>query len=191
MALSAEALAHLENGTADVRGLIKFQFGTGTYGFIKSQEPFTWAGLTYLPGGIIQVSDLSSGTGLTARQFEVSLAASPDDELTPAVLLTIEQEDYRDRPVTIYDAHFHPDTGEVIHVEAMKRGYVDVIDHREDDDGYQIVALCESRALDYSRTNGRKRTTSDQARRASGDLYFENAAKRGREEIFWGRLKGS
>lgn len=191
MALSAEALAHLENGTADIRGLIKFQFGTGTYGFIKALEPFTWGGLTYLPGGIIQVSDLSSGAGMTARQFEIALAASPDDELTPAVLMTIEQEDYRDRPVTIYDAHFDPNTGELIHVEAMKRGYVDVIDHREDEDGYQIIAMCESRALDYTRTNGRKRTTSDQARRAPGDLYFENAAKRGREEILWGRAKGT
>lgn len=191
MALPVEVQTLLDEGRSDVRGLIKFEFGTGTYGFIKAQAPFPWGGITYLPGGIIQVSDLSSGTGLTARQFEIALAASPDDELTPAVLMTIEQEDYRDRPVTIYDAHFHPDTGDLIHVEAMKRGYVDVIDHREDDNGYQIVAMCESRALDYTRTNGRKRTTSDQARRAAGDLYFENAAKRGREEIFWGRLKGS
>lgn len=192
MTLPSSVLDLLDEGRTSVRGLIKFEFGTGTYGFVRAQAPLTWSGLTYQPGGIIQVSDLSAGTGLAARQFQIMLAASPDDGLTPGVLRTIEQEDYRDRPVTIYDAHFHPDTGVLLHVEAMRRGYVDVIDHDESaDGGYQITAQCETRALDYTRTNGRIRTTFDQARRASGDKYFDNAAKRGREEIFWGRLKGS
>lgn len=186
---NSEVLDLLDEGRIIVRGMIRFDLGSGSYGFIKANEPFTWNGFTYQPGGIIQVSDLTAGTGDVARQFTVTLAESPDDDLTPEVLKTIEDEDYRDRPVTIYDAHFHPDTGAFLQVKAMRRGYVDTIEHQVTDEGYVIVASCETRALDYSRTNGRKRTSADQARRAPGDKFFQYASKRGREEVYWGREK--
>jgi len=178
----------LDAGRVSIRGMIRFSFGTGTYGFIRALAPLPWSGLTYQPGGLISVSDLSGGVDRTASAFEVTLAASPDDGLTPAVLRTIEEEDYRDRPVTVYDAFFHPDTGALLHVQPMRRGYVDVIEHRLDPSaGYTLTARCESRALDYTRRNDRRRTVADQARRAPGDLFFEHAALRGREEVFWGR----
>ena len=187
--LPSDVLALLEAGRTVVRGLIRFEFGTGTYGFIKALTPLTYAGFTYQPGGVISVSDLAASTGRTAQQFTIKLAASPDDGLTPEVLQTIEAEDYRDRPVFIYDAHFHPDTGALVHVQTMRRGYVDTIDHEDDPqgDGYTLVAQCETRALDYTRTNARKRSDADQGRRLAGDMFFEHAAKRGREEIHWGR----
>ncbi|TPN79960.1 DUF2163 domain-containing protein [Mesorhizobium sp. B1-1-2] len=179
----------LDQGNIVVRGLIKFELGGGTYGFIKSLAPLTWSGVTYQPGGIIQVSDLSAGTGTAARQFTITLAASPDDGLTPEVLRTIEAEDYRDRPVTIYDAYFHPDTGALLGVRALRRGYIDTIPHNEDETGYTLTANCETRALDYTRTNGRKRSHRDQQRRSPGDKFLEHASTRGRVEVFWGRTK--
>lgn len=188
--LPSSVLDLLDEGRISVRGLIRFDFGTGSYGFIKSMQPFEYNGLLYKPGGIITISDLSNTTGLSAQQFTVTLAASPDYDLTPEVLQTIENEDYRDRPVTVYDAYFHPDTNELLYVQAMKRGYVDLIDHLDDSDtGYTIVAACESRGLDYTRTNGRKRTNVDQRRRAPNDGFFQHAAMRGRETIYWGQLK--
>ncbi|OWK26576.1 hypothetical protein AJ87_05830 [Rhizobium yanglingense] len=51
----------------------------------------------------------------------------------------IETEDYRDRPVVVYDAHFHPDTGALLQVEPVARGYLDVIEHIQDDErGYYL-----------------------------------------------------
>ncbi len=190
--LPPSVLDLLDAGRTKVRGLIRFDFGGGIFGFIKSLEPFSYAGVTYQPGGIIQVSDLSGGTGLSAQQFTITLAASPDDGLTPEILQTIEQEDYRDRPVTILDAHFHPDTGVLLVVQPMRRGYVDVIDHEDNAEyGYRLIAQCETRALDYTRMNGRKRSDTDQQRRAPGDRWFEHASRRGREEVFWGRKRTS
>lgn len=186
--LPSDVLALLDAGRIAVRGLIRFNFGTGTYGFIRARQSLAYGGLTYVPGGLIAVSDLPGVVGSTAQQFTVTLAASPDDGLTPEVLRTIEAEDYRDRPVTIYDAYFHPDTGALLHVQAMKRGEVDTIDHIEDPEtGYTLIANCESRALDYTRTNGRRRTVADQARRSAGDLFFEHSSMRGREDVYWGR----
>lgn len=194
---SSEVLELLDRGLCDVRGLLRFEFGTGTYGFIRGRSLFEYAGLYYLPGGVIDVSDLPGGTGMEARKFTIRLAASPEDDLTPDVLRTIENEDYRDRPVRIYDAFFHPDTGALIDVRGIRRGYVDTIEHEENDkDGYTLVANCETRALDYSRTNGRVRSDEDQQRRIASikgqlgiqrDRILEHAATRGRVEVLWGR----
>lgn len=181
-----------DEGRVKTMGMIRFEFGTGVYAFCKSDQPFTYNGLEYVPGGIISVSELSGGTGLYANNFTITLAASPNDGLTPEVLQAIEAEDYRDRPVYIMDADFHPDTGELLNVQIMKRGYVDVIDHTEDaENGYMLVASCESRSLDYSRTNARKRNDADQNRRNPGDLFFNTAATRGRLEVYWGRKSES
>lgn len=187
--LPASVLSLLDEGRTRVRGMILFNLGGGNYGFIKAAAPFTWSGITYQPGGIIEVSDLSAGSGMVAQAFTLTLSASPDDGLTPQVLRTIEAEDYRDRPVTIYDAHFHPDSNALLHVQAMMRGYIDTIDHEEDAKGYTLTASCESRALDYTRTNGRKRSDADQRRRSANDRFYEHASTRGREEIYWGRKK--
>lgn len=189
--LPSDVLDLLDEGRISIRGLMRFDFGTGTYGFIKGVAPMTYNGLLYSPGGVITVSDFGTAIGLSAQQFTITLAASPDDGLTPEVLQTIENEDYRDRPVTIYDAFFHPDTNELLFVQAMKRGYVDVIDHVDTAAaGYTIQASCESRGLDYTRMNARKRTNADQARRFLGDLYFQHAAMRGRENVSWGQVSG-
>ena len=186
--LPSDVLDLLDEGRIALRGLIRFDFGGGSYGFIKSTVPLEYNGLTYVPGGLITMSDLAFSTGLAAQQFTLTLAASPDDGLTPAVLQTIEAEDYRDRPVTIMDATFHPDTGALLYVQTMMRGYVDTIDHiNTQQAGYTLVANCESRALDYTRTNGRKRTDLDQQRRSPGDRFFQHASTRGREQIYWGQ----
>lgn len=184
------AQAQLDEGRIKTIGLIKIELGGGTYGFARSRFPITWSGLEYVPGGIIKVSDLPSGIGMAARQFTLTLAESPDDGLTPDVLQTIEYEDYRDRPVTIYDADFHPDTGLLLGVTPMRRGYINIIRHvQSEGEPYTIVGECESRALDYTRTNGRKRTDADQERRAPNDKFFQYASRRGREEVYWGREK--
>lgn len=191
MTLPSSVINLLDDGRITIVGLIRFDFGTGTYGFAKSATGLTWSGLTYQPGGMIQVSDFISGTGTSAQQFTIELAASPDDGLTPEVLQQIELEDYRDRPVTIYDAYLHPDTGQLLHVEPLRRGYIDQLRHEESDDGYKLVAECETRALDYSRSNYRKRNAADQARRNPGDKFYLNAATTGRQEYWWGREKNN
>lgn len=186
--LPSDVLALMDAGRTNVRGLLRFDFGTGTYGFIRSVQPFSYNALTYLPGGLINVSDLSGAVGLAAQQFTITLAASPKDGLTPAVLRTIEAEDYRDRPVTISDVHFHPDTNALLLVQTMRKGYVDTIKHvKTISGGYTIQASCETRAIDYTRTNGRKRSDPDQQRRSPGDRFFQHASTRGREIVYWGQ----
>lgn len=93
--LPNNVLDMLDRGEIGIIGLLLLQLGSGSYGFAKSQEPVLYNGVTYQPGGIIEVSELSASTGLFAQEFTLTLSASPDDGLTPAVLQTIEAEDYR------------------------------------------------------------------------------------------------
>jgi hypothetical protein len=189
MSLSAEVLALYDAGRIATRQMVRIQLGSGIYGFIQRREPLVYVGVTYQPFGLIDVSEIGGGTGTAADGgFTLTLAESPSDGLTPDVLVEIENEDYRDRPVVIYDAHFHPDTSALIQIEPVARGYIDVIEHNTDrDQGFYLTARCEGRQLDYSRRNGRKRTVADQKRRDEGDRFFEHASQAGRIEIKWGK----
>ncbi len=190
--MSPEVQALYNEGRINTRQMLRFQFPSGVYGFISDRSPLVWQGVNYIEFGLIKVSGLEDGNGTSASSsFTLTLAASPDDDLTPETLQKIEDEDYRDAPVTVFDAHFHPDTGALLQVEAVKRGYLDTIDHDEDENGYVLVGQCEGRQLDYSLKNGRVRSVADQQRRAPGDRFFEHAGTRGRLEVFFGRLASS
>jgi hypothetical protein len=193
MTLSTEVKALYDAGRISTRQMVRVQLGSGIYGFIARREPLVVAGVTYQPFGLIEVSDIGGGTGTAADGgFTLTLAESKQFDLTPEILTEIENEDYRDRPVVVYDAHFHPDTMALIQVEPVARGYLDVIEHNADDTrGYYLTARCEGRQLDYSRQNGRKRTVADQQRRDPGDRFFEHAATAGRVDIAWGKAVGS
>jgi hypothetical protein len=193
MALSEDVKALYDQGRILTRQMVRVSLGSGIYGFIARKEPLVYAGVTYQPFGLLEVSDIGGGTGTAADGgFTLTLAESKAFGLTPEILTEIEQEDYRDRPVVVYDAHFHPDTRALVQVEPVARGYLDVIEHNEDDErGYYLTARCEGRQLDYSRRNGRKRTVADQQRRDPGDRFFEHAATAGRVDVNWGRSVGS
>lgn len=191
---SPSLLTLLDEGRVSLAGMIRFDLGEGSYGFIRRSAPYTWAGVTYQPmlEGLISVSGLPSTTGTSASGFTLTLSESPDEGLTPEVLLNIENYDYRDRPVTIYDLHVHPDTGAILgDPVAMMRGYINAIEHVTDpSSGYLMQVECESRALDYSRRNGRLASNEDQQRRAptgTVDKFFEHAGTAGIIDLKWGK----
>lgn len=181
----------LDEGRVRYAGMIRFDLGEGSYGFIRQSSDYVYGGVTYkaMLEGLIEVSDMSRGSGTSASGFSLRFSESPDNGITPDVLLNIEGYDYRDRPVTIYDLHRHPDTGAVLGDPIiMERGYINRIIHNDDPEvGFLMTVECESRALDYSRSNGRIRSQEDQQRRYAGDLFFEHASLTGRQKIKWGK----
>jgi hypothetical protein len=188
--LDASIEAALVAGVVSVRGLLVFEFGTGTYRYVRDVVPRVWDGNTYIPGGAFAVSDIPNQTGFAASSFTITLAASPDDGLTPAVLTAIFDEDYRDRPVSIYDAYLDVITGSVIDANLVRYGYIDRIVYRETRDlGAHLEAACFSRSLDYGRKNGRIASDANQRRRSATDKFREHAATAGRQEIYWGRKR--
>jgi hypothetical protein len=181
-------LDKLDAGLMAIRGLARFDFGTGTYGFWTGASAEVINGLNYIPGGPIEFDAIPGSVGMDAQGMEISLAEAPADGLTPAVLSTIEAEDYHQRPVTLSDVYIDPETREVILIEPVYRGYVDTVEHVDGPEA-KMVAKCESRALDNSRSGYRMRSSADQQLISAGDRGFEHAEVAGKVEIYWGRDK--
>jgi hypothetical protein len=187
---NATVQGQLDAGRVSIRQLVKLELGSGSYGFALSVQPITFSSLEYKALGLIEVSDLRLAPGTTADDFTVRLPASTDDGMLPAVLDGFFSEDYRDRPVILYDAYLHADTGALITAIEMRRGLIDQVRLiRNVDGGASYELECVSRAIDYSRRNGRLANDVDQQRRASGDRFFSHTAQTGRVQIYWGRVK--
>lgn len=172
----------LEEGRLAVRGLVRFQFGTGTIGFWNGTgtleyEDFPGAGTEYLANSLLSFSDIPMGMGTAAVPLTIEMPASADFGITPDLLAQIETLDYKGRAVTIYDAYFDPDTRELVHVEALYRGYVDTIDHTVEDGQMKLVANVETSALDNHRDGYRMASHEDQQLVSAGDMFFEHAAR--------------
>lgn len=178
----------LAEGRIMTLGLMRFDLGSGSYGFVRNKAPYTVDGLEYVPGGIISVSALRLQRGFSANTITIELAESPDDGLTPDVLQQVENEDYRWRPVTFKDVWLDPDDGSELHVRTRGKYLIDTIDHDEDPSkGYVLRAIATAKTLDNARVNGRRRTDADQCLRNPADRFMEHRVKAGREKIYWGR----
>ncbi len=173
----------LGEGRAVIRSLLKIETGTGTYGFWNGNANLDWNGLTYWPSTLISVSEPVYGIGTAASTFTVELVAKRDSGLTPDKLLLIENEDYKGRPVTVYDAYFDPDTRALLHVEPMTYGYCDTVDHVTEGGETKLVGNIVDGRLDNHRDGYRSASHEDQQLVSPGDMFFEFAS-RVRSEYF-------
>lgn len=167
----------LDEGRAVIRSLMKIECGTGTYGFWNGNADLVWNSLTYWPSTLISVSEPVYGLGTAASTFTIELVAQRDSGLTPDKLLLIENEDYKGRPVTVYDAYFAPDTRALLHVEPMTYGYADTVDHVTDGGEAKLVGNIISGALDNHRDGYRSASHEDQQLVSPGDKFFEFASR--------------
>ena len=185
--LSPEVLNLLDQGRVVIRGMIRFDFSQ-TYGFWTGNADWLYNGVTYVPGGIINVSTLPAQMGFESQGLELSLASAPSNGLTPEILATIETEIYHQKPVTISDAFFHPDTNALLFVEPLYRGYVDTIEHEMGSNGH-LTMRCESRAVDNGKTGYRVRSNADQQLIKPDDNFFQYVESAQKEEVYWGAVK--
>lgn len=167
----------LDEGRIAIRGMVKFEFGTGTYGLWTGNYELAWGGVTFKPNQLMSVEERSLGTGLEAGSFKIEHPAASDFGVTPDILAGIEQEDYKGRPVTIYEAYFDPDTRELLHVEPLDYGYCDTIDHVTEDGQMKLVGNVLSGAIDNHRDGYRSASHEDQQLVAPGDMGFEHASR--------------
>lgn len=185
--LSPEVLELLDNGKAIIRGMLRFDF-LQTYGFWTGREDFEYNGVTYKPGGIIDISAIPAEAGFKSQGIEISLSQASDKGLTPEILASIETEVYHQKPVTISDAYFHPVTNALLLVVPLYRGYVDTIEHYKGADSH-LVVHCESRAVDNSKTGYRVRSHADQQLISENDQFYQHVESAQKEEVYWGATK--
>lgn len=189
LAIDAASQATLDSGRSIERGLLLFNFPSGTYGFWTGLGPFVYNSITYVGAGtLIELDDFEQSMDGSAVSFVLSLTAIPNSELSPDVLATIESEDYHNRPMTVATAYFDPDTAALLSVETEIRGYVDKIVHQKKSNGDWVYkAYCESKALDNQKTGYNKRDDQNQRLINSTDRGLRWASNTRAQKIYWGR----
>lgn len=167
---------------------VQFDFSSGTYAFWSGSGPLTWSGLTFQSSGsLLEISDIPASGDLSSQPVTVRIRAVPEQGLTPDLLASIENEIYHQRPVTIYIFIFDPDTRALVNVYRHYAGFLDKLDHVEDEGSSYLVANLESRSRGNTKTGYRMRSTTDQKSILSGDEFFQNAASVGVFKRPWGR----
>lgn len=167
----------LNEGRVKIGSGVKFEFGTGTYGFFSGKGALDYNGLTYKGNSIIEIDEPAFALGTSANPVTMRLPARSDFGLTPDKLLLIEEEEYKGRPVTLYDFYFDPDDNAFLHAEPTFYGYVDTIDHREEGDDAWLEANIETESIDNFREGYRYASHEDQQLVSAGDMFFEHAAR--------------
>ena len=67
----------MDAGREVIRGLIRFDLGSGTYGFTNGGTPFTHDGVTYAPSSLIKVSALGMGMARSPGALRSNLPLRP------------------------------------------------------------------------------------------------------------------
>lgn len=177
MAFPARLQQLLNEGRGKIASAVKFEFGTGTYGFFSGKGSVDHGGLTYNGNTLISIDEPPYALGTAAQPITMRLPASADFGVTPDKLLLIEQEDYKNRPVTLYDFHFDPDTNAFLHAEPTFYGYLDTIDHRGQGGEAWLDGNIETGAIANFREGYRYASHEDQQLVSPGDMFFEHAAR--------------
>lgn len=185
--LSPATLDLFDSGSVAIRSLVKIILPNGTFGCWNGTGTLNYAGLAYKQNTLISIDEISGSIGTAATPFKLVLPASADFGLTPDVLGTIEDFQYKGALITIYDAFFVPNTRALVHVEPMRTGFIDFIDHSDDGQTYILTVHCEDHNLDNHRDGYRTASHSDQQLVSNGDRFFEHASEQSTETFKFGR----
>jgi hypothetical protein len=167
----------LEEGRIAIRSLIRISLPSGTIGFWNGVGTLTYESVDYVQNHFLRIDEPVFTTGTSANEFLIEMPESADFGITPDILASIEEEDYKNAPILVSDAYFDPDTRALLHVEPMLSGYVDYIDHSFDGTEFKLVGHLESSAIDNHREGYRGANHEDQQLVSPGDTFFEHAAR--------------
>jgi hypothetical protein len=172
------------------RMLLRFDLGSGVYGFHSGAGPFgPYEGITYVGSGqLLRVEGQSGGLDAAVSPITVTLSSMPNSQLTPDVLATIFSEQWHQKPAVLSRAYFHPDTRALLAVRRASRRVIDTITMRDSEDGgATLVVSLEPVVFDNPRRGWSKFGDSDQRMIDPNDAFFSFAATAGTQTIEWGR----
>lgn len=166
-----------------------FDLPTGIKGFWGGSGLLTIDGIDYVgAGSLIQMEALAAGTDLSASPVSVTLRAVPEQGLTPDVLATIDDEDYKGRPAAIGVVFFARNDGTLKLMLPRWRGYIDTVTHDWDVGANNVLTgSLEPRSLDHSRRGFRVRGDADQRLIDPDDTFYLHAATVASEQVTYGR----
>ena len=138
-------------------------------------------------GQLLEIEDISGGSGIVVRTLQISLAAVDDAHTL------MRTYNAKLAPVIIWRGLMNAG-GETLVTPAIPRftGYVDQVEIIEGKDGVPsgISATCVSEMITLLKTFPFTRSDQYQRERSASDSFRMHAATIGNRELFWGSVKG-
>lgn len=185
----ATLAASLGTRRAVKRTMLRFDLGSGTYGFWTGAGPIVHESVTYVGAGrLIAVQPLTGSLDASVAPIVVTLSSIPNSHLTPDVLATIFAEQWHQQPAVLSKAYFHPDTRALLAVRRAARRVIDTVVLTRNADGTAtLTASLEPVVFDNPQRGYAKYGDADQRLIDANDAFFSFAATAGMQTIEWGR----
>lgn len=187
--ITTEELDNIHAGKYVHNWFILFEFPSGLYGFHMGSGTYNLEGQDYHgAGSVLEMEQMDSGVDLSASPILLRMRANPEAGLTVDVLASVDNEQYKNAPVSLTLVYFDPAVGEPVLVLPWWRGKVDKIPHKHVPGGeYALEATLEPVSLDHSRRGFRMRSDADQKLIDPTDRFFEHSATVMTEDLPYGR----
>lgn len=162
--LNAAALAGVQCAVCEMGEL---DFASGSVYANNGQFDIVFGGNTYLAlGDFAGISGIGEGVDLITRGVKVTLAGG-----TASLLATAQNEVYQNRNITLYQAVFNAQTGQLIDTpEILWEGRMDTMSINADQGAASITLNCESRLR--REPKDARFTDVDQQQLHPGDTFF-------------------
>lgn len=179
--LSTDALNALRGARTGERWMIRFDFDEadgGAVGFWAGSYDVVYEGLTYRPGGVLELDVISYSQGL-AQQITVGIRSLRDRAIPDAadVFARIEEIAYIGRPVTLYYALLDAE-GRVVDVTPEWSGTCGPVDHTRDTAKGEVSAVMtlESDSFDHGRKDTSTFSPGLWRTIFPGDAFFDSVS---------------
>ncbi|HWA22333.1 MAG TPA: hypothetical protein VG735_08065 [Caulobacterales bacterium] len=182
--LSEDAIARLASGDPVIAGAAQFEFSQ-TWRFWSGYGPLTINANVFTGiGARALITPIEGQVGGAADGLTLTVSA-----LDPDIAASIEDEDYHQKPVTIWRLIFDANGVNLIYASVWLRGRVDTIEQVETIGGDATLEIAvEGPFLDMSRKGARIASDTDQrVLGGASDGTMKHISVAGQQTLYWGK----
>ena len=181
--IDTKTALRLSQDHQEIKFALKAEFDTDTVLIHTGQGDLIIGGETYIGAGtLLAISDIEDSKELKSAGVTFSISGMDAEVLGYAL-----NENYQNRPISLYMAFVSGGTDDVDGYLTLYKGRMINIDISDDVNGSNITLQTENRLLDLRRPSNIRYTRESQEYLYSGDTSLDQVNKISQMNIEWGR----
>jgi hypothetical protein len=185
--IDTKTALRLSQDHQEIKFALKAEFDTDTVLIHTGQGDLVIGGETYIGAGtLLAISDIEDSKELKSAGVTFSISGMDAEVLGYAL-----NENYQNRPISLYMAFVSGGTDDVDGYLTLYKGRMINIDISDDVNGSNITLQTENRLLDLRRPSNIRYTKESQQYLYNGDTSLDQVAKVSQMNIEWGRAGGA
>lgn len=185
--IDTKTALRLSQDHQEIKFALKAEFDTDTVLIHTGQGDLVIGGETYIGAGtLLAISDIEDSKELKSAGVTFSISGMDTEVLGYAL-----NENYQNRPISLYMAFVSGGTDDVDGYLTLYKGRMINIDISDDVNGSNITLQTENRLLDLRRPSNIRYTKESQQYLYNGDTSLDQVAKVSQMNIEWGRGGGA